>query len=179
MDLPPLSNDIVDRISAECMTAPVAIASDGQADCVVLDLRPTETCACDSALGLRPVPPEDQPALAQATLDGDVPEGSCACEVTRIVDAEDRATCEAHSDSSGSPWPAGANGEPLQGWCYVDPSADPPRGNPELVATCPDDAKRLVRFEGATGRRATTEKTLVILCRSATSQCSGLASSPD
>jgi hypothetical protein len=33
----------------------------------------------------------------------------------------------------------------VQGWCYVDARLG---GNPELVASCPADRKRLVRFLG-------------------------------
>ena len=49
-------------------------------------------------------------------------------------------------------------GQDIHGWCYVDSTTVPPTGNPDIVASCPANEKRIIKFvgqgKGATGSTA-------------------------
>jgi hypothetical protein len=54
------------------------------------------------------------------------------------------------------------SGQPVNGWCYVDASTVPATGNAEIVKSCPDNEKRMIRFVG--DGEAATGATLFITC---------------
>jgi hypothetical protein len=61
----------------------------------------------------------------------------CMCEIIQFSGAE-LDTCQ---NSETDPMN-------IYGYCYVDPYADPPQGNPALVADCPDTQRQIIRFLG-------------------------------
>ena len=61
------------------------------------------------------------------------------------------------------------NGNEVDGWCYVDAAASPPVGNAEVVAKCPDNEKRILRFVGQGA--AQSGATLFISCETEATIC--------
>jgi hypothetical protein len=146
----------------QCLPEAPATTASGEADCVVLDFRRADgACECGSP-GFRATTPEHEGALAQARAEGLAPaDADCICEVAPMGDAEQRVACENGASS-------GDGGEPLDGYCYVDPTADPPRGAEDVVAHCPSDEPRELHFVGAASRSESVDRTIVMLCRTHT-----------
>lgn len=130
-----------DRLAVQCMPRPLSIASDGSAQCAVIEALPASACSCDAAKNRRPVSDTLASAARRelaATLqcgpdaaDGVPCESFCLCEIGA---ASDMASCQ------NDPKPQGT------GWCYVE--AERGIGNPALVAACPETSRQLVRFAG-------------------------------
>ena len=74
----------------------------------------------------------DEPLFAVA-------QWNCFCEIPQPT-GEGLIACQ--NDPSASPV---VNGQPVDGWCYVDAST----GNPSLVESCPSDARQRLRFVGS------------------------------
>ncbi|MDI3285476.1 hypothetical protein [Polyangium sp. 15x6] len=132
----------------------------GDASCFVLDVRAGGgACTCDAAQGFAPVAPEHAGAVAGAASD-------CVCEVLPI--AGDPAHVEAclNVDLQDD---VVVDDQPVNGWCYVDP----PRGNPALIASCPSDSPRMVRFAGAATQEASVLRTVFVVCQTGPAVCDG------
>ena len=67
---------------------------------------------------------------------------ACICKINQAATGDPLKQCM----SSTEDFPT-SNGAPVNGWCYVDPSTNKD-ANGALVATCPADAKRMIRFVG-------------------------------
>lgn len=89
--------------------------------------------------------------LAEHAADG----WNCVCELTQLSGAE-LAACQ-NDASTDAPT---LDGQPVDGWCYLDSTVVPELGNPELTGRCPGDERRLFRFIGR-GRPSATATTLV------------------
>jgi len=145
----PAVDAIFDRLkpelAARCLPRPLAVGPDagGKLPCVVVEATETQgSCSCDAA---RRQPASGdardlvlkQLADRQACGTSTTPSCSsfCLCELEQ---AEGAGLDQCLNDVAGSDTP---------GYCYVDPSANPPRGNPALVAGC-SSGKQLIRFVG-------------------------------
>jgi hypothetical protein len=80
----------------------------------------------------------------------------CACEVPQ---SEGSALAACQNDAKNEPRDPNT-GEPLNGWCYLDPDAG--FGAPSLVAECPAGNARNVRWTGSGGPR--TGERMIAVC---------------
>jgi hypothetical protein len=145
--------------AAQCLPEAPATTASEDADCAVFDFRKADgACECASP-GFQATTPEHEDALAKARADGLAPaDADCICEVAPMSDADQRTACENGASSADG-------GEPLDGYCYVDPAADPPRGSKDMVEHCADDEPRELRFLGVPSHSASVDRTVVMLCR--------------
>lgn len=149
------------RIFGSCMDISPPIDKDGQAACLVLDLLPPgSTCHCDASRGRAPVSAAHQAAVPAGT--------GCACEVLQITGI-DEETCQ--YDETDNPVTAGDT--PLNGWCFIDGTRNPPIGNLKLTAPCPLSEKRIIRLVGQPSDLEPA-RTIMMICESAPDAgCSG------
>jgi hypothetical protein len=126
--------------------------------CLILEGRNTDgQCACDEAAARQPVADEHKAALQDENLKEiqDQLGLDCFCEITQLS-APKRSDCDiqpyeselaaCQCDEAESPQ---FNGAPVNGWCYVDATTNPPTGSAALVANCSSTEKRQIRFIGA------------------------------
>jgi hypothetical protein len=85
----------------------------------------------------------------------------CFCEITQLLPVPDAgATPPDCNDMTVPASPLEAcqcnsanppiyDGNPVNGWCYVDQTSNPPLGNKDLVQNCQATEKHLVRFVGS------------------------------
>jgi hypothetical protein len=92
---------------------------------------------CNSQPGRQAVTAEHKPALQADDVKAAATASNldCFCELKQTT-GDDLKHCQEDVTAPAS----------LYGWCYVDGTIG--LGNPELVATCPDTEKRLIRFVG-------------------------------
>jgi hypothetical protein len=143
------------RLAAECLPAALTPVASGRVGCSVLEAgRVGGPCTCSGAG--RAIPDEAFGCAVEQLLAAHATEGwNCVCELTQLAGAA-LAACQ-NDVSTDDPT---VDGQAVDGWCYVDSTADPELGNPELTARCPGDARRLFRFVGR-GRPSVTATTLV------------------
>jgi len=126
--------------------APVAGLEPGQVPCAVVEavLPPAgQSCGCDANANRLPIEREE---LRNAVLNklkqnqscgvkGGTPcESYCTCEIAQFAGA-DLTTCQNNKTPS------------QPGYCYINAAPGEPNvGNPDLVADCPADSKRLLNF---------------------------------
>lgn len=152
----PAVGAIIDRLKQElggqCLPRKLTVdPATGQVPCLVLEATVNEAgCNCDESIGRRPVAEENQNAVKAAQEDDFAPEGgwNCFCEIIQFEcpkDGDGNCVQDTNSDQyicqNVDAVPAEING-----WCYIDATPPGPVGNPELVADCAEDEKRLVRF---------------------------------
>jgi hypothetical protein len=117
-----------------CLPRSADVSADGAATCIVVEARAESPCACTG--GRSDVTAEHRP-LADELIAVLGPDHDCACEIAQLTGVEGEA-CR------------GEGGEPTgEGWCYVDATIAPTIGDPELVAPCPSERARGLRFVGA------------------------------
>ncbi|HVY45847.1 MAG TPA: hypothetical protein VHB21_08210 [Minicystis sp.] len=147
------------RISEDCL--PIALTPDpktGDVACFVLEAHAAGepgACACDGP-GRRPIDATTSRAAAETRAAGrqDGIDYGCICEVEQLS-GDARTACQ--QDSAKDPV---VGGELASGWCYVDPAAG--LGDATLVASCPAEEQREIRFVGAGD--AAPDATLYITC---------------
>jgi hypothetical protein len=145
----PAVDAIVDRLktalNGRCLPRPLAVAADagGKLPCVVVEAAESEgSCSCD-AVRRQPASGEARDLvmkqLAERQECGTKTTPSCSsfclCELGQ---SEGPSLDQCLNSEAGSDTP---------GYCYVNPAADPPQGNPALVAGC-GASKQLIRFVG-------------------------------
>jgi hypothetical protein len=140
----PAVKAILDRLhqtlGAQCLDRQLTPDPEGRVACVVLEARRTGgACTCDPGAVRLPVPEADQCFVQAALADprAQTAKWDCFCEIAQA----DGAALGACQDQIEPP--------DTSGFCYVDPAATPPVGNPALVKGCPSRARRIVRFVGA------------------------------
>jgi hypothetical protein len=163
--LGPNGSLIVGGVFGECLPHPVALDISGAADCFAIQLRATTgACTCDPAQHLVPVAAEHAAALgeAMARAQASAPvDWNCACEAPQIFDdAGDVEACENEAPLTSD----GADGQPLGGFCYVDPTLAPARGSGAVAKNCPVDARHFIRFAGAWAQEEPVWKSLFLSC---------------
>ncbi|MCC6553944.1 MAG: hypothetical protein IT372_13115 [Polyangiaceae bacterium] len=170
----PAIGAIIDRLKTalggQCL--PRTLTPDpntGYVSCLILEARNSQgSCDCNLP-GRQPVStdPDHTPAK-QAVLADPLAKASgwdCVCEVVQIPNKsdaiDDAAEKEACQQSTAEPVLT-ANGEEVNGWCYIDATTSPPTGNPDIVADCPATEQRIIRFVGK--GEAQAGATLFITC---------------
>jgi hypothetical protein len=159
----PAVKAIIDRLKealkGKCLPRPLIpntddVAKDGlepgQVPCAVIEavLPQGGGCVCDpnqNRTGL-----EARPELRTAVLNKLRQGGTCG--TSGGTPCDDFCTCELEQ-LSGQELDACQTSESppaTPGYCYVEPFADPPIGDPVLVKDCTADSKRLLRFVGDT-----------------------------
>jgi hypothetical protein len=111
-------------------------ADAGQTACTVLEARAGDPCTCDPARARLPVPATDT-CWVQAIQSSPAvpPAGSlCLCEIPQASGSA-LSSCLQDLDPQGD------------GFCFVDPAEDA-TANPALVAGCPTNEQRALRFIG-------------------------------
>jgi hypothetical protein len=161
----PAVNTIIDRLKealgGQCLPRELTVDDSGNVPCIVIEALTSADAGCSEETGRRTIEEtlDGQPNPAyNAVLAAQASEFAnenwkLFCEIVQLPGNE---ACLNDPDPKSS---AQANG-----WCYIDGGAETgiPIGNPELVASCPDAEKRLMRFVGAGEGR--TGATLIITC---------------
>jgi hypothetical protein len=135
---------VVDRVTqgpvalgGGCFPRALPRAADGQVACTVLEARAASPCTCDPARARTPLPEEDR-CYADATRAAPFPpDGGWTC-ICAIAQAQGAASASCREDLQPSD----------DGWCYVEPLTSP-SDDPALVAACPANEQRVLRFVGA------------------------------
>ncbi|MEP7119287.1 MAG: hypothetical protein ABJE95_00015 [Byssovorax sp.] len=123
----------------------------GQVPCLIIEASTVKgSTACDIKSSRREVKADNSAAIdvARKDLSAD-PNWNKFCEIIQTGDVTGGSTqaqldaCQ--QDSSAAP--VDAKGNPVNGWCYVDPGQNI-KSNAEIVKSCADTEKRLIRFVG-------------------------------
>jgi len=160
----PAIGAIIDRLKSvlggQCLPRTLTTDAEGNVPCLILEARNVQggACVCDPNKARAEITDDaklkaveiakSDPAAAKAGWD-------CFCEITQVTGAERTACQEDPVD------PPLVNGNPVNGWCYVDPGANV-NHSADIVASCPENEKRIIRFVGE--GEAETGATLFITC---------------
>ena len=144
----PAIEALVDRLSVKlsdpCLPRALVADPSGQVSCLVLEgraLEPGESCSCEGA-GRGAVTGAHQASVnvALSSPEAAGAELDCFCEIEQLRGPE-LGACQSQMDDAPS-----VDGEPVDGWCYVDASI--PGANEQLVAHCPVTQEHTLRFVG-------------------------------
>ncbi len=159
----PAVGAIVERLKqalgGQCLPRSLTPNAEGQVPCIILEARIVSggecSSVCDGTNGRRAID-QNSPAVVAAKADPITKDAAggeiynCFCEITQLTGDDLDACQEDVADN-----PVNSSGDAVHGWCYVDASTAPPLGNSEIVAKCPENEKRIIRFvgdgEGAAG----------------------------
>jgi len=141
----PAIGAIIDRLKlalgGQCLSRTLTPDPEGRVPCLVLEARNSQGQGGCNLPGRRDVQKENS-AARDAVLEDDLAEvlnWDQVCEIEQLV-GDEGAVCQDTVDIPTSSSP--------DGWCYVDSTTVPQTGNPEIVADCPPNEKRLIRFVG-------------------------------
>jgi hypothetical protein len=159
----PAIGALVDRLKealkTPCLPRTLEANDKGQVNCLVLEARATDgACSCDPNQARLPVPELNQGAVDEARrLEIATRAGwDCFCAIPQLEDKELEA-CQ--NDASDAPT---SGGKPVNGFCYVDATTDPPTGDPSLVSDCSEAQQRRIRVVGK--GEPVSGGTLIITC---------------
>lgn len=160
-----LGDRISDVLGGQCLPRPLDPKEDGLVDCVIVEATPTAGQGCDATGqqtgSARPAREEANPKLIEVAKrrmeDQQVCAGAACNDYTFC--AINPVQSEALTQCQENP----AEGKQGGGFCYVD--ADQGIGNPDLVARCPANKRRMLRFVGQDIPRSGA--TTLIACRGA------------
>lgn len=162
----PAIDSILERLKralgGQCLPRTLVPDAQGNVPCVIVEASNTQGqgCSCDPSLARLDIVPGSKQAkvVDGAKLDPGykTAQWDCFCEIAQTQGSE-RDACQ--NDLANPPL---VNGQPVNGWCYVDATTSPPTGNAEIVKKCPENEKRILRFVGA--GEAQTGATLFISC---------------
>lgn len=149
----PAVNTIVDRLKeqlgGQCLPRKLTVDPEtGGVDCLVIEAtQAAGDCKCGAGReAIAETNSDGSPnaaynaVKAAQTSDFANPNWNCFCEIEQLTKDPDKKECQNTDDPKAS-----TQGD---GWCYIDAAPDNQIGNPDLVAGCPEDEKRLVRFVG-------------------------------
>jgi hypothetical protein len=144
----------------QCLPRTLTPDENGQVSCLILEARtePSGTCDCSGYPARRAVQPEHRAAEKEIAEDPLAAKfgWNCVCEVQQL-EGEALKACQ---DAIPPDPVRTADGQPVNGWCYIDPSIDV--GRSEIVATCPSTERRMVRFTN--DGKAQLDSTMFITC---------------
>ncbi|WP_437997850.1 hypothetical protein WMF26_45630 [Sorangium sp. So ce185] len=163
----PAIGAIIDRLKTvlggQCLPRTLTPDPEQQVSCLILEARNSQgQCNCDPATG-RATVPENEPRFAavEEVLALDIAKVSgwdCVCEIQQLEGAnpgEPAYECRNNVNDNVE-----SGGQPVHGWCYVDPSIR--LGDAAIVADCPSTERRKIRFTGK--GEAQQGSTLFITC---------------
>jgi len=138
----PAIRAIIDRlkqvIGGQCLTRTLTADSAGQVPCLVIEARNTGGGACTCDGPARSFATDEQkPAIVEAIQENPDTASECYCVINQTLQGAAQTSCQNDVLNPTA-----------EGWCYVDDTVSPPLGNAEIVARCPADEKREVRFVG-------------------------------
>lgn len=116
-----------------CLPAPLAVDSDGETPCFVLEASSSSACTCEGAERLSLSGDDRLLAVRQVEAAEGAGDATCWCEIEQLS-GEELRMCRSSEDPGG-----------FEGWCYVDENTD----GTDLLSACPPGERRLVRFVGA------------------------------
>lgn len=142
----PAIQTIVERLKealgGKCLPRTLTPDENGQVSCIILEATRTGgNCVCDANIGRREIDAAHEQAKQAALADplAATAGWDCFCEIEQLS-GDELSECQNNPDDTAV---AG-----LDGWCYVDATTAPPTGNPDIVASCPETEKRIIRFVG-------------------------------
>lgn len=148
----PAVGAIIDRLKhvlrGECWNQELAPHDDGTVDCIVLEAT-TGTADAQGGVSCGECTGSRKAATPYATKalehDSNFEEAGmhCVCEIEQVEPGVELQACLGSEDDAPV-----VGSKPVDGWCYVDPAANP-GSNESLVATCAKDRRRMIRFAGS------------------------------
>lgn len=133
-------------LGGQCLSSKLVPDATGSVPCTLVEARNTkgQGCACNPAKARADIVPETEAARTLDVAKNDplapIAGWDCFCEITQ-TQGEELMACQ--NDVSNPPL---VNGQPVNGWCYVDATTFPPTGNAEIVEKCTE--KRTIRLVG-------------------------------
>ncbi len=127
-----------------CVSEQLPLDSDNNVQCEIVEALVTVPgeCNCD-APARRRSGDADAETIARARADDFAnPEWNCFCFLQQPQQELDRRACESYASQPV----VNEFGGPVDAWCYLDATTNPPIGDPSLVSACPK--QRAVRFVG-------------------------------
>ncbi|WP_437540891.1 hypothetical protein WME97_25630 [Sorangium sp. So ce367] len=144
-------------LDSRCLRRTLTPEAGGEVACLILEARNSQgACSCADIPARADVTEEHAAAKEEVLADPIAAAAGwdCVCEIEQLAGAEGEACRHDASDDVET------GGEPVHGWCYVDPANG--RGDPAIVASCPADERRKIRFVGR--GEAQQGATLFIAC---------------
>lgn len=163
-----IRNRLTPTLCGQCLPRVLPVDAQGKVPCLIVEARTSQgPCDCDALPGRRSIA-SGSGAEAAANIARSDPLAAhagwnCFCELPQSS-GDELAACQ--QDPSQFPQ---VNGQPVNGWCYLDASVSPPVGNPELLSQCPDNEKHNFRFVGQ--GEALPGATLFITCQTEATLC--------
>jgi hypothetical protein len=165
----PAIGAIIDRLKTvlggQCLPRTLAPHQNQQVSCLILEARNSQgQCNCeDPNMPGRATVPKDEAryAAVEEVLSTDIAKASgwdCVCEIKQLEGVREGEPAYECRTNTGDNVESG--GQPVHGWCYVDPSIR--LGDPTIVADCPSTEQRKIRFTGK--GEAQQGATLFITC---------------
>lgn len=145
----------------QCLSRAPTVSTSAAADCLALLGTSATTCTCPADQGLQDVTANHKNAVAE--LFKSFPGGampSCVCEIKQLTSADAPGLSACLQDPMDPVVDAGK--KPVNGYCYV--GDDNPAVNPELLADCPTNQKRGLRFVGRPATREAMDLAAVVVC---------------
>jgi hypothetical protein len=156
----PAVEAIVDRLKSKLVgrCLPRALEKDptGHYPCSIIEATPVAGAVCDKSRGrlppnLRVIAPALERLRAAGFCDA---EGRMPCAELSLCELQE-AGDECHRDQTD---------QPIPGWCYVDPAANPGKDDPSLVEKCSASMRRTLRFVDPKNATPATGARVVIAC---------------
>jgi hypothetical protein len=142
----PAIGAIIDRLKPSlvrpCLSRTLEPDANGQVACLIIEARDSGgSCNCGATPARREVSEEHRWAKCEVLADPLAkPSGwDCVCEIEQLDERSGLAACQ----ETVPPTPVDPA---VNGWCYIDPTRSPPVGKRELVASCPKNEQRTLRF---------------------------------
>lgn len=152
------------RLRGQCLSRTLPPNELGHVPCSIVEAQrvseaSVSACnACD-APGRKPITQKQKTTFSES--DGiECSDGACNC-FCEVEQLSGSALSACQNDVSLAPTDP-ETGELLHGFCYVDATTTPPTGATELVASCPQTERRMIRFVGEETER--TGSTMFIAC---------------
>jgi hypothetical protein len=158
---------ITDRVRTSlreqiCLEQPLRVAEDGSTPCVLIEAIATlpGDCSCNGADGRRFVDSSHDDALQLAKTDPTAAAAgwNCFCELVPAAPGYDLDACRTYPLEPV----VNQSGKKVDGWCYLDPTTDPPIGDPAIASVCPASRPHAIRIAGRAEPRP--DATLFLFC---------------
>jgi hypothetical protein len=127
-----------------CVSEQLPVDSNDNVQCEIVEALVTVPGECNcEAPARRRSGDADADTIERARADEFAdPNWNCFCFLQQAQEGLDRRACESYVSQPV----VNEFGGPVDAWCYVDATTNPPLGEPSLVSACPE--KRAVRFVG-------------------------------
>ncbi|EYF02328.1 hypothetical protein [Chondromyces apiculatus] len=146
----PAIGAIIDRLKqvlgGQCLPRSLVPNKEKQVSCLIIEARNSQgQCSCDEATGRGPISDVNRQAESEIRNDPSAQASGwdCFCEIKQLAKEPLEACQNTVGDDVQDP-----QGNKVNGWCYIDGTTSPPLGAPELVASCAQTQRRLIRFVG-------------------------------